>query len=57
MIYTVRYTAGPYSGERIVFAEDPDQALRLVRSRIRRHMTCPMYSDTYRIVAVNEREG
>lgn len=48
--FIVRYVAGPYSGTRTVTAEDEDQAISLVRKEIRRQMTLPMYSDSYRIV-------
>lgn len=50
-LYTVRYYAGPYSGTREVTAEDGEQAIAIVRARVRREMTLPMYSDGYKIVA------
>jgi hypothetical protein len=48
--FKVKYHAGPYSGTREVYAEDEDQAIAKVRALIRREMTMPMYSDSYRIV-------
>lgn len=56
MTYTVKYTAGPYSGTRTVKAEDEDDAKNKVRAIIRREMTLPMYSDSYKIVS-SESEG
>lgn len=49
-LYTVRYVAGPYSGTRDVYAESEEQAIAMVRAKIRREMTLPMYSDSYRVV-------
>ncbi len=48
--YTVRYRTADYSGERTVRADDEEQAVAIVRARIRREMSLPMYSDSYRIV-------
>jgi hypothetical protein len=48
--YTVRYYAGTYSGTRTVEADDEDHAISKVKSMIRRDMTIPMYSDSYKIV-------
>ena len=50
MNYTVRYQAGTYSGTRTVTADDSEEAIAIVRARIRREMTLPMYSDSYSIV-------
>ena len=47
--YTVKYTAGPYSGTRKVHAEDGQEAINKVRDWVRREMTLPMYSDNYRL--------
>ena len=47
--YTVKYHAGPYSGTRTVMARDSNEAIAIVRGRIRREMTLPMYSESYRI--------
>lgn len=51
MLFTVRYQAGPYSGTRSVNAEDDEQAIAIVRKRVRREMSLPMYSESYRVVA------
>jgi len=48
--YKVKYQAGPYSGTREVQAEDAEQAIAIVRARIRKEMTLPMYSDSYKII-------
>jgi len=50
MLFTVRYQAGPYSGTRQVHAEDGEDAKNKVRAQIRREMTLPMYSDSYKVV-------
>ncbi len=50
MTFTVRYQAADYSGTRTVEAESEDDAIRIVRARIRREMSLPMYSDNYRVV-------
>lgn len=50
MYYTVKYHAGTYSGTRRVSAEDGDEAIAKVRAWVRREMTLPMYSDSYRII-------
>lgn len=52
--FTVAYVAGPYSGRRIVWAEDREQAEAKVRSEIRRSMSLPMYAESYRIVDCQE---
>lgn len=49
--YTVRYQAADYSGERTVWADDEEQAIAKVRAKIRREMSLPMYSDSYRVVS------
>lgn len=54
MVFTVRYQAGPYSGERTVNAEDEEQALAIVRARIRKEMSLSMYSESYRVVGSEE---
>lgn len=54
MTYTVRYYAGPYSGNRTVNASDEEEAIEKVRGQIRREMTLPMYSDGYKIVSSSE---
>lgn len=50
MYFTVKYQAGSYSGTRRVSADDEDEAIAKVRSWVRKEMTLPMYSDSYRIV-------
>lgn len=50
MIYTVRYQAGTYSGYRTINANDEEEAIAKVRAKIRREMTLPMYSDSYKVV-------
>lgn len=52
--YTIRYVAGPYSGTRTVSAEDEEQAVAIVKARIRKEMSLPMYSDSYRVVGAPE---
>ncbi len=47
--FIVKYHAGTYSGQRTVRANDEDEAISKVRAMIRREMTLPMYSDSYRI--------
>lgn len=54
--YTVRYQAGPYSGTRTVEADDEEHARAIVKARIRKHMTLPMYSDSYRVVECGCRD-
>ena len=54
MKYIVRYVAGPYSGTKTVNAEDEDQAIAIVRSRVRCEMMLPLYSDSYRVVETEE---
>lgn len=50
MTFTVYYVAGPYSGMRDVSAEDEEQAIAIVRSRIRREMSLTMYAESYRVI-------
>lgn len=52
--YTVRYQAGTYSGERVVWAEDDEHAIAKVRAQVRREMSLPMYADSYRIVECDQ---
>lgn len=54
--YFVRYVAGCYNGVRRVEAEDEERAVAIVRSRIRREMTLPMYSEGYRVLSDAEIE-
>ena len=55
--YTVRFYAGPYSGRRTVDAEDEDHAIAIVRQRVRREMTLPMYADGYSIERGNVNDS
>ena len=52
-LYKVKYHAGPYEGVEQVAAYDEEEALAKVRAKIRRTMTLPMYSDSYRVVDVD----
>lgn len=54
--YVVKYQAGPYSGTRVIYAEDSEAAKNKVRGEIRRGMSLPMYSDSYKIVSESENE-
>lgn len=56
MLYTVKYSAGPYSGTRQVNADDKEEAIRKVRAMIRRDMTLPMYSDSYKVINVSDND-
>lgn len=49
--YKVRYYAGPYSGTRVVEASDEYEAIAIVKAKIRREMTLPMYADGYKIIS------
>jgi len=49
--YVIRYQAADYSGERVVWADDEESALAKVRAQVRREMSLPMYSDSYRVVS------
>lgn len=55
MRYTVKYRAGPYSGTRVVRAEDEDEAIEKVKAEIRREMTLPMYSCSCRVISDKEK--
>lgn len=50
--FVVLYQAGEYSGTRTVSAEDEEQAIAMVRAKIRREMSLPMYSESYRVVGL-----
>jgi hypothetical protein len=50
MIYTIKYQAGTYSGIRTISANDEEEAIAKVRAKVRREMTLPMYSDSYKII-------
>ncbi len=56
MVYTVRYYAGPYSGERTVNAEDGEEAIEKVKALIRREMSLSMYADGYKIIKEEESD-
>lgn len=49
-LFTIKYQAGTYSGTRQVNAADEEEAIAKVRAKIRREMTLPMYSDSYRVI-------
>lgn len=56
---TVRYQAGPYSGEIHIAStedEDDEEILARARHRIRKQMTLPMYYESYEIVSRGEEE-
>ena len=55
-IYTVKYYAGPYSGQKTVSADDEEEAIQKVRRDIRGQMTLSMYSDGYKIVSELEED-
>ena len=57
MMFKVKYYAGPYSGVRTVRAEDEEQAIAIVRSKIRKEMSLSMYSDGYRVIDIEERDN
>ena len=48
--FKVKYQAGTYSGTKVVSADDGDHAIAIVRAWVRKQMTIPMYSDSYKIV-------
>ena len=50
MTYTIRYQAGTYSGVRVVNANDEEEAIAKVKSKIRKDMSLPMYYESYKIV-------
>ena len=54
--FTIRYRAGTYSGTRTVWAADETAAIDKVRRAIRKEMTLPMYSDSYRVVDGSDDE-
>lgn len=54
MKYTIKYHAGAYSGKRTVFADDEEEAIAKVRASIRREMSLPMYSDSYKVVDLED---
>jgi len=48
--YTIRYYAATYTGTMTVCAEDEETAIAIVRAKVRKLMTLPMYSDSYEVV-------
>ena len=54
--FTIGYRAGTYSGTRTVWAADETAAIDKVRRAIRKEMTLPMYSDSYRVVDGSDDE-
>lgn len=47
--YTVRYQAATYTGTMTVTAENSEHAIAIVRSRVRKQMSLPMYYEHYEI--------
>jgi hypothetical protein len=54
MTFCVKYQAATYSGIKKVNATDGDEAINKVKSWVRKEMTLPMYSDSYKIVETIE---
>jgi hypothetical protein len=52
--YTIKYQAATYSGTRTVKAEDGEEAINKVKAWVRREMTLPMYTDSYKIISSHE---
>lgn len=48
--YTIRYHAATYTDTMSVCAEDEEQAIAIVRAKVRKLMTISMYSDSYEVV-------
>lgn len=48
--FVIRYRAATYSGTRTVWAPDESTAIEKVKRQIRKEMSLPMYSDSYRAV-------
>ena len=46
--WRVHYMAGPYRGCQEVDAEDAEQAVAIVRTRVRREMSLVMYAESYK---------
>ena len=53
--YLVRYQYATYSGERIVWAEDSEQAIASVKRMLRPYMTLPMAYESYKAEPVVSR--
>lgn len=53
--YTVKWTAGTFSGTRTVLASDGAHAVSMVRSAVRRDMIAPMYAESYEVIDEHER--
>ena len=53
--YRVRYQFGTYSGSRTVWAEDRDEAIRIVKRELAPHMTLAMAHEAYRAEEVVQR--
>lgn len=56
MIYTIKYYAGTYEGEKRIRAEDSEDAINQCRGWVRKQMTLSMYSDGYEVVKVEEED-
>lgn len=47
--YSVRYQAATYTGTEVVWADDEEQAIAIVRARVRKRMSLPMYYEHYSV--------
>jgi hypothetical protein len=54
MTFYVKYQAATYTGIKTVNAADGEEAINKVKSWVRKEMTLPMYSDSYKIVETIE---
>lgn len=54
MTFTVEYYAATYKGTETVNADDEEQAIAIVRARVRKRMTLPMYSDGYKVIGAED---
>ena len=50
-IYKIQYQAGPYKGTIEVIADDGEIAMRIAKRKIRKQMSLPMYSESYKIIS------
>jgi hypothetical protein len=54
--YVVHYQYATYSGDRVVFATDDDEAIAIVRARVRREGGLPMAYESYRVISATSIE-
>lgn len=54
--FTVEFYAGPYAGRETVEANDETDAVAIIRARVRKRMTLPMYADGYKVVDAKEED-